>query len=287
MSEKEQANAGPSETALITASTRALAYYDEREEIRCGDKYAELFLTEDRKAAIKNPHTREWIRKSAMPPGLYEYIIARTAFIDDIFRNMLLKNISQIVILGAGYDSRALLFAENNNSTIIYELDAKPTQERKIKIIKENNFLIPDSVRYVPIDFESESLEKTLVEAGYNKNLKTLFIWEGVTFYLSEDAVNNVMASIRDNSPAESILCFDFQTYLEESKDLVKTEIPAEQIKFGIREGGITEFLNNRGFKIIQHSTSADMEKRYLTLKDGSIAGSISPKMNLVSCYKV
>jgi methyltransferase (TIGR00027 family) len=287
MNEKGQSTARPSETAEVTASIRALAYYDEREEIRCRDKYAELFLTEDKKAALGNPQTREWIKKSAMPQGLYEYIIARTAFIDDIFRNMLLENIPQIVILGAGYDSRALSFSEYINDTIIYELDAMPTQERKVKIIKENNIPIPDCVKFVPINFETESLEKALAEAGYSSKLKTLFIWEGVTFYLSEDAVNSVMAAIRDNSPAGSILCFDFQTYKNEGKDLIKTEIPTEAIRFGIRQGEIAEFISNRGFMISQHFTSADMERRYLTLRDGSIVGSISPKMNLICCYKV
>ncbi len=70
----------PSETALAVTFARALAALDQRAEIRRGDYLAQAFLTEDHKRTLKDPNAREWLIKT--PPGMYEYMIARTAFFD-------------------------------------------------------------------------------------------------------------------------------------------------------------------------------------------------------------
>jgi O-methyltransferase involved in polyketide biosynthesis len=93
----------PSETALATAAMRALAAHDERDEVRGADHLAEVFLTEDRKAPLKDPDPRDWLFKNKIAPGAYEFMIARIEFFDQVVRDALLQDISQIVILGAGY----------------------------------------------------------------------------------------------------------------------------------------------------------------------------------------
>jgi O-methyltransferase involved in polyketide biosynthesis len=74
----------PSETAIATAFLRALASHDEREEVKGPDYLAEVFLTEDRKHLLKDPILRKWVMKSKIAPGMYEFIIARTAFFDNV-----------------------------------------------------------------------------------------------------------------------------------------------------------------------------------------------------------
>ena len=91
----------PSETAMATATMRALAAHDERDEIRGADDLAELFLTEDRKAPLKDPTVRRWVMKNKIAPGAYEFMIARTAFFDHVVRDALAQHVPQIVFLGA------------------------------------------------------------------------------------------------------------------------------------------------------------------------------------------
>jgi predicted enzyme related to lactoylglutathione lyase len=79
----------PSETALAVALLRALAFHDEREEIKGRDDLAEIFLTEDRKKPLTDLKVREWVLKKALPEGLYDYLIARTVYFDCIVEKAL------------------------------------------------------------------------------------------------------------------------------------------------------------------------------------------------------
>jgi methyltransferase (TIGR00027 family) len=126
----------PSGTALATATMRALAAHDERKEIRGCDYLAEIFLPEDRKARLRDLKVRQWVMKNKIAPGAYEFMIARTAFFDHVVRDALLRNIPQIVLLGAGYDSRPYRFKELLRQTRMFELDAQPTQLRKKEVLE-------------------------------------------------------------------------------------------------------------------------------------------------------
>jgi methyltransferase (TIGR00027 family) len=78
-----------------------------------------------------------------------------------------------LVILGAGYDTRAYRFVELAGKVKVFEVDHPATQELKIDKIKRTLGLIPDNVVYVGIDFDRESLSKRMSESGYKDNLKT------------------------------------------------------------------------------------------------------------------
>lgn len=266
-----------SETALITVSLRALACYDDA--IKCDDNLAEYFLPSERKIPLKDKNTREIIKKS-IPVGMYEYIIARTTYFDNIVKQSIEENIPQIVFLGAGYDSRPYRFSNLIIDTKIFELDTKPTQDRKISILNQSNININQNITFIPINFETDNLEIALINNGFDKSKKALFIWEGVTFYLSNKAVNNILSIIHNMSISESTLCFDFQTKVND-EELIKTNITDESIKFGVEYDKINSFVNSRGFKIIEHITAIDMENKYLTVDNKKI-GNILPIMNFI-----
>jgi O-methyltransferase involved in polyketide biosynthesis len=86
----------PSETAMGTAFMRALAAMDEREEIRGPDSLAEIFLGEDRKRLLRDPAKREWVMKNKIAPGMYEFMIVRTAFFEHIVEQTLRRSIERI-----------------------------------------------------------------------------------------------------------------------------------------------------------------------------------------------
>ena len=274
----------PSETAMGAAAMRFLAATDEREEIKGPDYLAEIFLTKDRKVPLKDPAMREWVIKNRIPPGMYEFMIARTAFFDHVVEQALLENIPQIVFLGAGYDSRSYRFKEIIKDTRIFELDIQPTQQRKMELLHQAGISIPDQLVFVSINFNTDNIGDILHQAGFNRNKKSLFVWEGVTYYLSAAVVDDTLRVITSNSPAGSLICFDYASHshdrlndegLKKIREMMRTHYPGEPTQFGIRNGEIESFLSPRGYDIIEHLNSKDMERKYLNLPDGSPAGKI------------
>ena len=113
------------------AILRFLATLDPREEIAGPDTLAEIFIPEDRRASLREPMIRQWAMKNRIPPGMYEFMIARTAFFDQVVQRALREDLPQIVFLGAGYDSRSYRFKGMIRNTRIFELDIQPTQQHK------------------------------------------------------------------------------------------------------------------------------------------------------------
>ncbi len=274
----------PSETAMGAATLRALAALDERKEIRGPDYLAEIFLTEDRKSALRDPVIRESVIKKRVIPGMYEFLIARTAFFDDIVVQALRKNIPQIVFMGAGYDSRPYRFKDLIRDTRIFELDSQPTQERKKELLKQAGVTIPKQLVFVSINFNTDNLGDVLAKAGFIKSQRVLFVWEGVTYYLSARVIDDTLSTVKMNSPANSSICFDYASLSPESlndlnvkklREMMRSNYPAEPTYFGIQEGYIGTFLSERGYKIIEHLAQNEIERRYLSLNDGSSAGKL------------
>jgi len=256
----------PSESALLLAFCRALAAKDEREEIKGPDYLAEFFLTEEGKKPLKDSASRKWAIQKLITSPKYGYSIARTAYIDTLFKKYLAENISQIVLLGAGYDTRPYRFHDSLSTTKIFEVDIQSTQKRKSEILQNINLTIPEQIAFVSLNFETDSLEEALLKAGFNSSAKTVYIWEGVTYYLTRDTVYNTLDFIRWRSSKGSIVCFDYLTEKIESMNA------AEPYRFIIGKDELKSLLSEHGFEILEHIDSEEMEKKYLTLKDGSLA---------------
>jgi len=283
-SEKISVEYRPSETAMGAATLRALAAMDERKEIKGPDYLAELFLTEEHKGPLKDQAIREWVIKSRIAPGMYEFMIARTAFFDDVVEQALRDNIPQLVFLGAGYDSRPHRLKNIIKDTRIFELDIKPTQQRKQELLHQAGISISDRVVFVDINFNIDNIGDVLNLAGFDRNKQTLFVWEGVTYYLSAQVVDDTLRIIRSNSSAGSLICFDYASPSSEIlnnedvkklREMMRSNYPGEPTKFGIKHGEAESFLSLRGYNIIEHLNSKDMERKYLSLHDGSSAGKV------------
>jgi methyltransferase (TIGR00027 family) len=62
---------------------------------------------------------------------------------------------------------------------------------------------------FVTVDFSTEDLFEKLAASGYDPSKKTLFLWEGVTLYLSEEAVRDTMAKVKTRAAPGSVLLAD------------------------------------------------------------------------------
>ena len=286
---KQSIDDQPSESALGVTLFRAFATRDARPEIRGHDHMAEAFLPEELRRMIDNPDVREWVIAKA--PGSYEYFIARTAFFDAAVRRALDDNVPQLVFLGAGYDSRVYRFADHIRETRIFELDVASTQQRKKTMLQQAGVAVPDAVTFVPVNFTRDALKNVLASAGLDQNKHTLYIWEGVTYYLPAAAVDQTLACVRTISGAGAELCLDYMIDapdmasrygVAQSQALMRDTYHAEPIQFRIPEGTLELFLAERGYATLEHLVARDLEKTYLTLASGDLGGSVLACFGLV-----
>jgi methyltransferase (TIGR00027 family) len=291
MSNENSLDKQESGTALATAFMRALAACDPRDEIKGSDNLAEIFLVDEQKKPLKDATARTWVLKNKTAPGTYEFMIARTAFFDQIVEQALKENVGQLVFLGAGYDSRPYRFEKLIRDTIIFELDTKPTQQRKRLCLEQAQIPIPEQVRFVTVNFGTDSLEDRLIEAGLDRKKKTTFIWEGVTYYLNAEVVDNMLAFVRENSPSGSSICFDYaalsnaalsEDSARELRNHMRSQYANEPTRFGIFAGEIGAFLAGRGFEIVEHLTADEMTRKYLPTDGYLDIGKVSSLFCLV-----
>ena len=165
-----------SRTAMSATFLRALSALDSRSELRGNDNLAEIFLSGKHKLSLDNTNVVETVLSGLVAPGMYELVIARTAFFDDIFEKALNKNVGQIVIWGAGYDSRPYRFEKQVKNTIIFKLDTQPIQLNKLGLLKQNQVRIPEQLRFVPVNSVTDNFKKKLISAGFDKNMETVFL---------------------------------------------------------------------------------------------------------------
>ena len=146
-------------------------------------------------------------------PGVVGGIICRTRYIDDLLTKAINERFETIVNFGAGMDSRAFRIPGIENIPY-FELDLPDTIKDKSYYTSKNIGATPAKLSLVPIDFNTQNLDEVLYNAGYNLSSKTFFIWEGVTQYISKEAVNNTFKYIaqaatgsRMNIPGEIRQC--------------------------------------------------------------------------------
>ena len=286
----------PSETALFAALRRTIANKEYRDEKFGPDDLAEYFLPPHYRFFLRFTKIRENTKNKLNDalPGLNEYMIARTAYFDRLFVDALDNEIRQIVLLGAGYDTRAYRFNQNNRGTKIFELDITPTQDRKKECLKKARIDIPQHVRFVPINFKEESLKDVLEIAGYENQAKTLFLWEGVSYYLDAESVDATLDFVSHTSHQENAIAFDYTIFLSEENlndyygvrefaQTMKEHHANEELMFSIKEGKTESYLEQSGLKMLDHLDNEEIERTFLVKDNGSLLGQITGHFRFVS----
>lgn len=206
-------------------------------------------------------------------PGVWEFLIARERYIDDCLAERLADGIEQLVILGAGFDARAYRFkALQRGGVRIFEVDHPATQAAKVEKLKTIFGKAPEHVTYVGVDFNTEALGVRLAACGYDEGRKSLFIWQGVTQYLTPAAVDETLAFIRHHSGAGSTVIFDYVDPATlkgggkhgEVRSMRRySSLTGEDLVFGVPIGEMEPFMRERGFTQIQNADHQKLEALY------------------------
>ncbi len=176
----------------------------------------------------------------------------------------------QYVICGAGLDSYA--FRNTNPNIEIFELDHPSTQKHKIQRLKELNWSIPSNVHFAPINFEYQSLEETLIKAGFAPEKKTFFSILGVSYYLTLETFARTIYNISKISGNESVIVFDYpddiswknnNTPLRVNKIRALTEELGEKMMDGYSYDELENTLETNGYRVVEHLSPKQIQKTY------------------------
>ena len=197
--------------------------------------------------------------------------VVRTRVIDDLAREAIRGGIDQLVLLGAGYDSRAFRL-EEAASIACFEVDHPATQNAKRERLMAHLGRMPKNVHFVEIDFEKDSLGCELEKAGFKREASAIVVWEGVVSYLTEPAVANNLAVLARLLAPRSQLIF---TYVHkgaidgsakfEGSDRWKSWVKrsGEPFIFGFDPSTLAQALEPYGFAIQSDESTADSALRY------------------------
>ncbi len=205
-------------------------------------------------------------------PGTRAGVIVRTRFIDDALAAALVEGIAQVAILGSGFDTRAYRMP-GIEGTRVFEVDAPATLAVKRARMEALLGQIPPHVSMVAVDFERENLEEALARTSFRPQEPTFFVWEGVTSYLSAEAVDATLGHLAALSAPGSRLAF---TYLDRATLAGSPDAPraratiaavrraGEPFRFGFDPARLPAYLEERGFELREDVTTADLAGRYL-----------------------
>jgi len=203
-------------------------------------------------------------------PSIRMGIVLRARYFDDYARQCIRDGFSQIVLLGAGYDSRFLRLSEFRNIRI-FELDLESTQAIKKALTRRLLGRLPGHVRYVPINFAEDTIAGKLSLAGFDRNLPSLFIWEGVTLFLNREIIAQTLGRLAEFGPHHRVI-FDFvppelvddeTDYMGNRKLLHLCASIKEPLTFGNRPDDMRRLLVQLGFGDIDIVGLPETLRRY------------------------
>ncbi|MGD8998320.1 MAG: SAM-dependent methyltransferase [Anaerolineae bacterium] len=205
-------------------------------------------------------------------PGSLGAILCRTRYIDDVLRRSLEEGIDQLVILGAGFDTRAYRIA-GMDQVQVFEVDLPGTRRLKQARLEKVLGAVPDNVTLLGMDFDRQSLDDILGAAGFREGRRTLFIWEGVTQYITAEAVDNTLGFVSSVSGVGSAIVF---TYVRRGiidgtarpewlgPFLSFARRVGSRYLFGLDQAEVDQYLADPGLKLIDDVGAAEYQELYL-----------------------
>jgi methyltransferase (TIGR00027 family) len=196
-------------------------------------------------------------------------VVARTRLIDDTIERLLAEGVEQLVVLGAGFDSRAWRIPELRRLRV-FEVDHPATQAVKRRALERAGVPLAH-VCFVPVDFARDDLGSRLAAAGYLESRRTLILWEGTTNYLTEPAVDATLRWCARAKPG-SILLFTYvhrdiitnpASFAGSERLFASLERFGERFTFGIHPDELAEFLAERGLALEIDVPCAEFRARY------------------------
>ena len=256
----------------------------------------------------------KWMYDKMMGVGVLELLLIRTKWMDDEIMKRTTVDVSangsvggndddggqqfrQLIILGAGYDTRGFRLGlqqqqqqqhqqEGPPNFQVWEVDQPEVQSKKVKIMEQiadgdeqvSKILSDQSVKFVPIDFNIDSLDETFKKTdGFIVGQKSIVTLEGVSQYVPKDALADTLTKLHDVVSTGSILLMSYvdQNIIDDptkiggpissTKMLLKMAkmVGEPWISFWTKEG-FEEWMKNLGYEVMENTTTKDYNEKYM-----------------------
>jgi methyltransferase (TIGR00027 family) len=205
-------------------------------------------------------------------PGALGNLFCRTRYIDDALRQALANGLDQIVILGAGFDLRALRIPHIEEKRV-FEVDLPAPQRLKQARLEKVFGSLPSHVAFVPVDFDQQNLGEEMAAAGFREGGRTFFIWEGVTQYITAEAVDATFRYVSCAASSGSRIVFTYiprgivDGYARSATDEKVISVARQGGSpwiFGIDPSELEATLGARGLVLLEEVWAPDYRERYL-----------------------
>jgi methyltransferase (TIGR00027 family) len=286
-----------SRTAVWVAAARAIGAREPDAAARNPDYLAEKLLGDLSEFDVQHPVVDalgldyDEAMKNVEVVSNVRMLTVRARFIDEALERAVADGATQVVILGAGFDSHAYRFEELLAGVEVFEVDRPATQAVKRQRVDAALGGPPPNLTYVAIDFEHEDLPSGLARYGYDPSQRTFFIMEGLVMYLPEDAVRATLGFVASRPPGSGVV-FDFfyRPMIERIAAIDKANVPEAAKPFvqrftnllrdepwlsGLPVGTEREYLRELGLDLrkLMHVGGEESVQRYLTKNDGTQLG--------------
>lgn len=258
------ADNGPAQTAFGPMVLAAVEQYEAPERRLVDDDLALAFLPAGLRGLVKATRLATLRRlmigaTERAGQGLWANLACRKRFIDETLDDAL-PDIDAVVILGAGMDTRPYRLARRSDVPV-YEVDLPVNIERKKAAVRRVLGEAPASVRLVPVDFERDDLAAELTRAGHRSGDRAFFVWEGVTQYLTADAVHATFEYLRSAAPSSRLVFTYVRQDFIDGRNLYGARSAYRRFrekqqlwKFGLDTDDIAAFVAQYGWRLIEQA---------------------------------
>jgi methyltransferase (TIGR00027 family) len=288
----------PSFTAEWVAAIRAVEQTLPPGARVVDDPFAAPFLEHARsrlaRGGLRGPLARGAAAVLAAPPFRFtQSVLVRHRVLDDLLLDEAKAGAAQLVVLGAGYDARAYRFPPGQGGPErVFEVDRPALSALKRRAVAAALGALPRHVRFVEVDFLRERVADRLVAEGFEPSLRSVFLWEGVTMYLTRAAILETLGALRAIAAPGSSIAFDVFRRPEGRDPIsVAGRLAPEVVLRAIGEPLLCSFgeageqpldlVRAAGWEPLFHKRSEDLQAAFERLAPGR--GRVSPQIELVA----
>ncbi|MCP4655187.1 MAG: class I SAM-dependent methyltransferase [bacterium] len=268
----------PSPTAEAMALVRAVET-SKPESIRVvDDPYAHWFLGPAYTIVLgltRSPLLDALVRRfyDFRYPGLNGYVMCRHRQMDEWLVAAADSSVDQVILLGAGYDTRFIRFGARLAGARRLEMDHPATQSRKRKVLQARTGTDPSHVELVSIDLADPDPMAALEGSGFESGRKNVFVLEGLTYYIDRRDVEATLGFIKERSAPGSVVIFDYlyRSLVEGTCELdgarkIERGVRrrGEPFVFGLDLGELEPFIEPFGFRVAEELGGSELRARFL-----------------------
>jgi methyltransferase (TIGR00027 family) len=259
-------------TALGAAVCRLIEQYQPEETRLFNDPVVKGLVGAPIRVMLQIPAMRSFTiqQTDGIAPGIFGGQICRTRYNDDAVRAAISQGVRQLIILGAGLDTRPYRLP-GIERVKVFEVDLPFVQDDKKKKIQKILGKLPEQVTFIPIDFDKQNLEEVFAGTNFDPSRPAVFVWEGVTQYITEDAVRRTLAFVGKSAPGSTIVfTYVLKSVIERRSNIPGADRLMAQVQkdspfiFGLEPSGIPDFLGLFHLNPVADVGNADYQEKYL-----------------------